>query len=153
MASPRIKPVQVGDRTRYRFVVDIGRDPITGKRKQVRPTFDRLRDAQAELAKILHEVNRRTFTVPTKTPTGEYLLDWLRSATRGKEEATRRNYEDALRPVIERYGAKPLQKLTTTDVENLVDWMLTSGRKRGGKPGTGLSPRTVHSPCPGCGQR
>jgi hypothetical protein len=25
----------------------------------------------------------------------------------------------------------------------LVDWMLTSGRKRGGKPGTGLGPRSV----------
>src|SRR5438270_5284159 len=41
--------------------------------------------------------------------------EWLRSATRGKEAATARNYADALRPVIERYGAKPLQKLTTQD--------------------------------------
>ncbi|HEX6402405.1 MAG TPA: site-specific integrase, partial [Pseudonocardiaceae bacterium] len=88
-------------------------------------------------------VNRRTFTVPAKTTVSEYLREWLRSATRGKEAATARNYQDALRPVIERYGAKPLQKLTTTDVENLVDSMLTSGRKRGGKPGTPLSPRTV----------
>jgi integrase len=45
--------------------------------------------------------------------------------------------------VIERYGAVPLQKLTTTDVENLINSMLTSGRKRGGKPGTSLSPRTA----------
>jgi hypothetical protein len=50
--------------------------------------------------------------------------------------------------VIERYGAVPLQKLTTTDVENLVDAMLTSGRKRGGKPGTALSPRTVQLTLP-----
>ncbi len=84
---------------------------------------------------MLHEVNRRTFTIPAKTTVGEYLLEWLRSATRGKEAATARNYADALRPVIERYGAKPLQKLTVTDVEDLCDWMLTSGRKRGGKPG------------------
>jgi integrase len=48
-----------------------------------------------------------------------------------------------LRPVIERYGALPLQKFTTTDVEDLVDWMLTSGRHRGGKVGSGLSPRSV----------
>jgi hypothetical protein len=34
-----------------------------------------------------------------------------------------------------------LQKLSTTDLEDLVDWMLTSGRRRGGKPGTGLFPQ------------
>jgi integrase len=67
----------------------------------------------------------------------------LRSATRGKKAATIRNYQDALRPVQERLGAVPLQKLTTAHVEDLVDWMLSSGRKRGGKPGTGLSPSSV----------
>ena len=143
MASPQIKPIQIGERTRYRFVVDIGTDPVTGKRKQLTRTFDRRKDAQADLAKVLHEVNARRFTVPARTTVGEYLPEWLRSATRGKEAATIRNYADALRPVIERYGAKPLQKLTTRDVEDLVDHMLTSGRKRGGKPGTPLSPRTV----------
>ena len=67
----------------------------------------------------------------------------MRSATRGKEAATVRNYSDALRPVIERYGAKPLQKLTTTDIEDVVDHMLMFGRKRGGKAGAPLAPRTV----------
>lgn len=143
MASPTIKPVEVGDRVKYRFVVDIGADPVTGKRRQLTRTFDRRKDAQAELAKILHEVNQRTFTVPAKTTVEVYLGEWLRSATRGKEAATIRNYADALRPVIERYGARPLQKLTTGDVEDLIDWMLTSGRKRGGKVGSGLSPRSV----------
>lgn len=143
MASPQIKPILVGDKTRYRFVVDIGDDPVTGKRRQIRRTFDRRKEAQTELARVLHEVNQRTFTVPAKTTVGEYLQEWLRSATRGKEAATVRNYEDALRPVIDRYGARPLQKFTTTDVEDLVDWMLTSGRRRGGKVGSGLSPRSV----------
>jgi integrase len=143
MASPKIKPVQVGDRIRYRWVVDTGTDPITGKRRQLTRTFDRRKDAQSELAKVLHQVNQRTFTVPAKTTVKEYLVEWLRSATRGKEAATARNYEDALRPVIDRYGARPLQKLSTGDIEDLVDWMLTSGRKRGGKPGTGLSRRSV----------
>jgi integrase len=143
MASPQIKPIQVGDQTRYRFVVDIGTDPVTGKRRQLTRTFDRRRNAQAELAKILHEVNRRTFTIPAKTTVGEYLDEWLRSATRGKEAATVRNYADALKPVRDMFGSKPLQKLSTADIEDLVDHMLTSGRKRGGKIGAPLSPRTV----------
>src|SRR4051812_2128756 len=83
VANPAINTIQIGGKTRYRFVVDIGSDPVTGKRRQIRRTFDRRRDAQAELAKVLHEVNRRTFTVPAKTTLAEFLRDWLRSATRG----------------------------------------------------------------------
>lgn len=143
MASPTIKAIEVSGRTKYRFVVDVGADPVTGKRRQLTRTFDRRKDAQKELARILHEVSQHKFTLPAKTTVKEYLTEWLRSATRGKEAATVRNYADALRPVMDRYGAKPLQKLTTDDVEDLVDWMLSSGRKRGGKVGSGLSPRTV----------
>ena len=57
LASPTIKQIQVGDRTHYRFAVDVGADPVTGKRRQLTRTFDRGKDAQAELARILHEVN------------------------------------------------------------------------------------------------
>ncbi len=45
--------------------------------------------------------------------------------------------------MIDRLGPVPLQKLTTAHVEDLVDWLLTAGRRRGGQPGTALSPRTV----------
>lgn len=143
MASPKIKPIKVGDETRYRFVVDIGLDPATGKRKQKTCTFDRRKDAQAELARILHEVNRRTYAMPTKIDVNGLLDLHIQSATRGKEAATSRNYEDALKPVRARLGAKQLQKLCTQDVEDLVDWLLTSGRRRGGQVGTGLSPRSA----------
>lgn len=143
MASPKIKPVQVGDRTRYRFVVDVGRDPATGKRRQITRTHDRRKDAQAELAKILHDVNRGTYTARSKLTVNDEVDAFLRSATRGKEAATARNYADALKPVRERLGAVPLQQLTTAQIEDLVDWMLTSGRKRGGTVGSGLSPRAV----------
>lgn len=143
MAAPRIRPIQVGERTRYRFVVDVGRDPVTGDRRQITRTYDRQKEAQRELAKVLHDVNRGAHAAPSRTTVGEYLVEWLRSATRGKEAATVRNYADALRPVRDRLGAVPLQKLTTRHVEDLVDWMSTEGRRRGGKPGTPLGARTV----------
>lgn len=143
MASPTIKSIEVGGKTRYRFVVDVGDDPKTGKRKQLTRTYDGLRKAEAALSKILNEVNRGVYAMPAKTTMDEFLTEWLRSATRGKEAATIRNYADAVQPVRDRLGAKAVQKVTTVDVENLVDYMLTSGRKRGGKVGTGLSPRSV----------
>jgi hypothetical protein len=55
------------------------------------------------------------------------------------EQCEGRNYEDAFRPVRERLGTRPLQSITKADIEDLMDWMLTAGRRRGGKPGTGLS--------------
>lgn len=143
MASPKIRPIQVGDRVRWRFIVDIGTDPATGKRRQVTKTYDGKRVAEKELARILTEVDRGTFAGPTKITLGEYLDEWLRSAVRGKAENTASAYRHGLSPARERLGAKPLQKLTTRDVEDLVDYMLTSGRKRGGVVGTPLSPRAV----------
>jgi hypothetical protein len=72
------------------------------------------------------------------------LLDvWLKTATRDVEEGTASNYESAMAPVRTHSGDKELQSLTEEDIESLVDWMLTSGRRRGGQPGTGLGVRSV----------
>lgn len=143
MADP-IKKIELKDgTTRYRFVIDIGRDPETGKRKQVTHTFDTKREAKSEYARIKHECDRGTYVRPHKLTVNDFLDEWLASATRDVEKATAANYRDALLPVRERLGVRPLQSLTERDVEALVDWMLTSGRRRGGKPGTGLSVRSV----------
>lgn len=40
-------------------------------------------------------------------------------------------------------GDKRLQTLTEDDVESLIDWMLSSARRIGGKPGTGVGVCTV----------
>lgn len=142
--DPLIKKVQLANgRTRYRFVIDAGIDPQTGKRRQLTRTFDKPGDAQAELDKIRHQVQAGTFMAPSKTTVNEVLDMWLKSATRDVEEATVGNYGDAVRPVRERLGHVHVQQLTEEDVEGLVDWMVTKGRRRGGKPGTGLSVRTT----------
>ena len=143
MARPTIKTIQLGHRVRYRFVVDIGADPQTGKRRQITKTYDGKREAERELSRILNEVNGGTYAGPSKITVGEYLDEWLRSAVRGKSPNTESAYRHGIAPAKGRLGALPLQKLTTAHVEDLVDWMLASGRKRGGKVGTPLSPRAV----------
>jgi integrase len=143
MADP-IKKVTLKDgTTRYRFVVDIGRDPGTGKRQQKTYTFDLRREAVAELARIKSETAQGTYVRPSKMTLNQYLDEWLPPVVRDLEASSTRNYADALRPARERLGDKQLQKITKDDVEQLVTWMRRSGRKRGGKPGTGLSRRTV----------
>ena len=129
-------------KTRYRFVIDVG--PKTdGRRDQRTYTFDTRKEAKAEYARIKHETDRGTFVRPGKITMNQFLDEWLKSATRDVEKATAANYRDALLPVRARLGEKPLQEVTEEDIEALIDWMLTQGRRRGGKPGTGLGVRSV----------
>lgn len=143
MSDP-IKRIELKDgRVRYRFVVDAGRDPTTGRRVQLTRTFDTLREARAERGRIVSEHAKGTFVRPRKVTVAEYVPEYLEGATRNLRPATVRSYRDAMAPVVARLGAVRLQDLTKADVERLVGWMSTEGRKRGGEAGTGLGPRSV----------
>ncbi|GLX92928.1 Arm DNA-binding domain-containing protein [Herbidospora sp. NBRC 101105] len=111
MADP-IKRIELKDGTvRYRFVIDVGRDPETRKRKQVTHTFDTKREAKSEYARIKSEVDRGTYVRPSDVTLNTFLDQYLASATRDVEQATASNYRHALRPVRERLGDRRLQAL------------------------------------------
>ncbi len=138
-----IRKIKLADGTvRYRLVVDIGRDD-SGNRQQLTRTFDTHKEARAELSRIRHETGQGTYVKPSNQTLGEYLDEYLKGATRDRRESTKVSYRDAFRCPRERLGHMKLQSITKADVENLVEYMLTSGRKRGGKPGTGLGARSV----------
>ncbi|MFE3471149.1 tyrosine recombinase XerC [Streptomyces bacillaris] len=140
---PEIKKVTARGKTRYRFVIDIGVDPVTKKRRQLTITKDTSTQAKNELARIQHERATGTFVAPSDM-TVEQLVDiWLAMVTPDVEVKTARSYVDAMAYVKTHLGAKAVQQLTEEDVVGMVTWMLTSARRIGGKPGTGLSVRTV----------
>lgn len=143
MSDP-IKEIALKDGTvRYRFVVDVGDDPQTGKRKQVTRTYDERKEAVAEYERIRTQCRENTFIVPSKITVNQWVDTWLKSATVDVEEHTKRSYNDCMRPVREHLGLKRLQQLNEDDLDNLVQYMLTSARKIGGKAGTGLGLRSV----------
>lgn len=139
---PTIKTIEAGGRKRYRFVVDVGRGP-DGKRLQRTYTFDRKRDAEAELAKITHTVRTGDFVDRSKITVAELIDRYLRHAAFEAAENTKLSYRLALEPARERLGDRHAQAIDREDIEALRDWMLTSGRRRGGKPGTPLGARSV----------
>lgn len=142
MSEP--KKITLGDGSiRYRIVFDAGRDPETGRRRQLTRTFGKKKDAQAELDRVGHQRAEGTYVPPSKLTLNAMLDGWLESACFEKEEGTRSNYGHALRPARERLGTRLVQSITREDIEDLRGWMLTAGRKRGGTPGTGLGPRSV----------
>ena len=60
MGDP-IKKIELKDgTTRYRFVIDIGRDLASGRRKQLTKTYDTRKEARAEYAKIKHQTDEGT---------------------------------------------------------------------------------------------
>ncbi|MGN9808129.1 site-specific integrase [Micromonospora sp. BQ11] len=127
-------------RTRYRFVIDVGRKP-DGRRDQRTYTYDTLKEARDERAKILAELAKGTYVAATTKTLAEHLNEWL-AGRRKLQKSTRSNYANALKPVIEQLGQVPLQKITKAQVDELVTWMLESGRRVGvrGRP---LAPATV----------
>jgi hypothetical protein len=87
MAKPK-KVTRADGSVCYRIVFDAGRDPETGKRRQLTRTFDRLKEANAELARVTHERGKGTYVAPSKLTLNALLDGWLESATFEKEEAT-----------------------------------------------------------------
>jgi integrase len=138
-----IRKIVLKDGTvRYRLVVDVGHDG-TGRRRQITRTYDKQKEARAELSRIRHQQAEGNYVRPSAVTVSQYLDEYLVGAVRDRRASTRSNYSYAFKPVRERLGERRLQSITKADVEQLVDWMLTSGRKRAGKPGTGLGARSV----------
>lgn len=143
MAREPIKKITLkSGEVRYRFVTDAPRGP-DGKRRQVTHTFDTLREARDALAKIRTESSTGRYVHPDKTTLDEYLSEWLAAIGRGVEPGTLRAYQDALRLPRELLGHRKLQSINSADVNAVIEFMLTKGRKKGGPADTGLGPRSV----------
>lgn len=126
----------------YTFTADVGTYP-NGKRRQQRFTFTRLRDAKAELAKLGYQRPRGEYVPRSAATVAGVIDDYLRAATRGKADNTVLSYTLALRIPREQLGHRKAQSVERGDIERLVDYALSEGRKRGGKPGTGLGIRSL----------
>lgn len=122
----------------YRFVVDVGSDPATGKRKQLTRTFGTLREAKVEYARITNRRYEGRFVEPNKITVNEWLEQWLYRKAEDLEESTVYSYTMTLGRVWGRLGHVRLQELTEGHVEAWMRWALREGRVRGGETGTGL---------------
>lgn len=126
-------------------MVDLGRDPKTGKRRlKSRGGFRTRRDAERALAEMLREINRGSYVEPTNQTVAEFLREWLAAARlRGLRETTLVGYEVMIeKHLIPGLGALRLRELTPAHLNGLYTEMLETGRLHG--PG-GLSPRTVRA--------
>lgn len=63
----------------WTIVLDLGRDPSTGKRKQQWVTVRGTKKAaESKLAELQHQLDTGSFLQPSKLTVGNFMRQWLR---------------------------------------------------------------------------
>ena len=122
--------------------LDIGRDPVTGKRRTrwhtVRGTK---RDAQRELNRLLHELDTGAYVEPNKLTVTEFLRRWLKDVRPNVRPKTFERYNEIVEHhLIPAFGQRSLAKLQPVDIAAAWSHALDAGRCDGKG---GLSAQTV----------
>lgn len=127
---------------RWAYVVDVGRDPGTGRRRQrTKGGFPTRKAAEQALAEVIRDLGRGTYVGRDPQTVGEWVERWLPSMASKIRSSTLRDYEHCLARVTERLGHVRLQELRPLDIEELYAALLSDGHRYGG----GLSPKTVRN--------
>ncbi len=127
----------------WSIVIDVGKDPETGKRKQHWHTVKGTkRDAQRELNEMLVSLEKGIYVKPNKIAVRELLLDWLDGyAAMNTTARTQESYEYIIRNhLIPALGHFTLNQLRPNHLESYYAKALNSGRLDGKG---GLSARSV----------
>ncbi len=131
--------------TGWAYVVDLGPDPATGKRRQEwKSGFESEKAADQALRTRLGQVDRGEAVSRSTQTLAQYLIDeWLPSRRSKVRASTWASYADALTGrVVPRIGAVKLTALTPRHVSELYDALLVDGG-RDPRRSPGLSARTV----------
>ena len=127
----------------WAIVLDLGRD-ADGKRRQKWHTVKgSKKDAQRELARLLHEINTGAYVEPTRMTVSDYLDRWLEDYARSNvSPKTFERYEEIVRLHLKpSLGHHVLSKLQPLHIARYYSEALVSGRKDG--KGGGLSAQSV----------
>jgi integrase len=136
-----------GSEASWGFVVDIGPDPVTGKRRRRRGGgFATRREAETALREVLTKRDRGQ-VVPTTTLTVRaFLVDqWLPAMRLTIGPTTLEGYRGNIeRYIVPRVGDVPLRALTPPVINQLYADVRENGRTRGTGPLALKTVREVH---------
>ena len=126
----------------WSFVVDLGPDPATGRRRQARRSgFATKKEAEVALRAVAIASDTGTAVARTRVTLSTFLTEWLESIRPRIRETTWVSYEMAANRISRQIGAVPLQALTPLQVESLYATLLVGG----GAGGRALAPKTVRN--------
>ena len=126
----------------WSYVVDVGRDPVSGRRRQRwKGGFPTKREAERALGRALAAVGAGEVADAGGLTVGAYFDQWLAGHLPSLKPSTAKSYREAVQWYVKpRLGAVKLVDLNALLIRTLYADMLTSGGRRR-KPE--LSPATV----------
>jgi integrase len=127
----------------YSVVLDLGRDPQTGRRRQKwHGGFRTKADAERAVVRYVGSVNDGLYIEKTRQSLEGFAREWLGAIEPTVRPATHYSYERNLRlHVVPYVGLAPLAAIDAGALNGLYGRLLTDGRKD--YAGGGLSPRSV----------
>ncbi len=129
----------------WTLLVDVGRDPDTGRRKQQTMTVrGSKKDAERELRVVLTRIEGGSYVKPTKLTVGEFLMQWMKNyVLTNTSPRTAEGYQVIIqRHLIPNLGTIPLTQLHPSYIQSYYAKALSEGKT--GNNGK-LSARTVRN--------
>ena len=113
----------------WAVVVDLGRDPATGRRRQKWFAHKTRREAEAHLAQIVAAMQGGGWTPPAKMLLRDFFDQWLRDYAAGAVgPVTLRNYADTIRVHLKPgLGHVPLSMLSPQAIQGYLSRKLQNG--------------------------
>jgi hypothetical protein len=128
----------------YTYWLDIGPDPVTGKRRQrTKGGFRTKRECQAALNEAVSALRSGTLVAPSRRTVASFLVEeWLPAVRMaGLRDSTWASYRmNVKKHLVPGLGAIELQRLTPAQLNAFYRELLTRGRRN---TAGGLAPKTV----------
>jgi len=116
----------------WRYRVDLGPDPLTGKRRQLTKSgFATKREAEAACAEAIENARRNQLVRATNKTVGEFLEEWLMSRRLDLKPSAWQSYRDYLDSyVLPVVGDSRLRELDPMRLNLLYAHLLERGRRK-----------------------
>jgi integrase len=127
----------------WAVVIELSRDPETGKRRQRwHSGFRTRKEAERARVDLLSKIDSNTYVEQHRQTLGQFLEDWFPAIAPTIRPATLYSYHHNMRlHVVPNIGALTLQKVDAGTLNALYARLLEEGSKH--QRGGGLSPRSV----------
>ncbi|MBS4173518.1 site-specific integrase [Bacillus sp. FJAT-49736] len=116
---------------KWSYTVDIGKDPITGKRKQkTKSGFKTEKEAESALTEIIYEINKGIWIAPQEIRVKDFAEDWMKMHRHKLRATTAEQYQQKIKswiiPLLGNYkiqDLKPIhaQKYSAQLLENMKE--------------------------------
>ncbi|WP_342045149.1 site-specific integrase [Bacillus sp. OTU530] len=114
---------------RFDFIIDAGKDPLTGKRKQIRRRgFVSRREAAEEMARIKVELSNDDFLKLSHMTYETFMEQWFKERKNQLNKSTYRanytHYKNIIKPYL---GHFKMQDLTTMHLQHYITQLIDEG--------------------------